>query len=520
MVAWTAVASAQPAQPAEPAAIRFHNREIAVLRATIGPVDPTHRVEAIASRLSECTPSELLQPVTVVPFEDTRGVVLGERILFVLVPGDVDPTLGQTVDVVAAQAADNLRAAFSAWADQRRPEVIVRGVVHVLAATIVGLLLFLVLTRLRRFLSTRWTPRAERAIESRRFIVFGQDLRQAAMKTIRFAINILHAFAVVLILYAWLVFSLSRFPLTEPWSDDLAHFLFGTVGMIGVGILRGIPEMLIVVLVLVVTRFFARILTAMFNAVERGQIKMRGVHTDTADATRRIATALVWVFGIAVAYPFIPGSSSDAFKGVSILVGLMVSLGSSGVINQAMSGMVVVFSRALKAGEYVCVGEHEGTVTEVGALSTKLRTKRNEEINLPNAMLVSSTTKNYSRLADQHGVIVYASAGIGYDAPWRLVHRLLVDAALRTPGVRRDPAPFVRQSALTSFCVEYTINAYIERPEDRLEVLSNLNANIQDAFNDARIQIMTPAFESQPAEPIVVPRSKWGDRKGAEKQEG
>jgi len=224
----------------------------------------------------------------------------------------------------------------------------------------------------------------------------------------------------------------------------------------------------------------------------------------------------VWVFGIAVAYPFIPGSNSDAFKGISVLFGLMISLGSSGVINQAMSGMVVVFSRALKAGEYVAIGEHEGIVTEVGALSTKLRTKRQEEINIPNALLVSSTTKNYSRLAGENGVIVCATAGIGYDAPWRVVHQILVEAAKRTPGVRREPAPFVRQSALSSFCVEYMINVHLERAEDRLQALSDLNANIQDVFNEAGIQIMTPAFESQPAEKVWVPKSRWTKAPGSE----
>jgi small-conductance mechanosensitive channel len=261
-----------------------------------------------------------------------------------------------------------------------------------------------------------------------------------------------------------------------------------------------------VVVIFSITRLVSRLASLLFDSVERGQIKMRGVHPDTADATRRIATVLLWIFGIALAYPYIPGSNSEAFKGISVLVGLMVSMGSSGVINQAMSGLVVVFSRALKAGEYVCVGEFEGTVTEVGGLSTKIRTPRNEEINIPNALLVSSTTKNYSRLAKERGVMVFATVAIGYMAPWRRVHELLIEAARRTNGLRRDPAPFVRQSSLSSFYVEYAINAYLERPDSRIETLSNLHANIQDTFNDAAIQIMTPAFESQPEEPVLAPK--------------
>lgn len=502
------VATSQAAESGEPAVIRFQNRDIATLRASLGPVDPEKRAEAAERRIAQSTPGDLRQPVAVVPYGDARAISLGNRMLFAVVPDDVDPTAGETVDDAAEQAAANLRVALAAWVDQRRPDVIARGALHVLIATVIGLALFFILIRLRRLLLTRLTPRAERAIEKRHLVLFGQDLRGAAVKTLRAAINIAYLFAVVILAYTWLMYSLRQFPLTQPWGEGLADFLLGTVGMIGLGILHGIPEMIVVVLVLFVTRFFVRVVSSIFDAVERGQVTIRGVHPDTADATRRIVTVLVWIFGIAIAYPFIPGSSSDAFKGISVLVGLMISLGSSGVINQAMSGMVVVFSRALKSGEYVCIGDHEGTVTEVGALSTKLKTVRNEEINIPNAMLVSSTTKNYSRLP---GLIVHASAGIGYDAPWRVVHRLLIEAALRAPGVRHEPAPFVRQGALTSFCVDYTINAHIEQPTERLAVLSNLYANIQDAFNEAGIQIMTPAFESQPAEPVVVPKSRWGD---------
>jgi small-conductance mechanosensitive channel len=503
--------SLQAAEPGDPAVLRFQNRDIVTLRATLGPVTPTERAEAASRRLAEGTARDYRREVTIVPYAETRAIALGDRMVFAIVPDDVDASAGETVDLIAAEAADNLREALAAWSEQRRPEVVLRGVIHVVIATVLLVVTLIVLHLVRKRLLRLVPLRAERALSKRRIMLFGRDLHGAAIKTLRVVINGAFVLAVLTLAYTWLTYSLKQFPITAPWGDGLAGFLAGTAAMIGLGILHGIPEMIIVVLVLFVTRFFANLVASLFDAVERGQVTMRGVHPDTADATRRIAVTLVWIFGIAIAYPFIPGSNSDAFKGISVLVGIMISLGSSGVINQAMSGMVVVFSRALKAGEYVSVADYEGTVTEVGALSTKLRTKRNEEINIPNAMLVSSTTKNYSRLAGEHGVILYSSVGIGYGAPWRTVHRLLVEAALRTPGIKREPAPFVRQSSLSSFCVDYTINAYLEQPEGRIEALSNLNANIQDAFNEAGIQIMTPAFESQPEERVLVPKSKWNE---------
>ncbi len=515
-VAAPAVAQDGAPDQQEPAVIEFQNREIVTLRATLGPSTPKVRAQAAMERLSNSKGSDFRQPVKIVTYADARGIFLGDRMVFGLVPGDLDPTGDQTLDQLAATASQNLREAADSWSDQRRPEVVLAGVVHVLIAIAVAIAALIALNFVRRRLLRALPSRAERAMEKRQLTLFGQDLRGAAVRVLRGLIDAAAVVAMLMLLYAWLAYSLKQFPLTEPWGEGLAGFLGDTLGMVGLGLLRGIPDMIVVVIVLVVTRFFVQVATNIFNAVEKGHVKVRGVHPDTADATRRMVTSVIWVFGIAIAYPFIPGSSSEAFKGISVLVGVMLSLGSSGVINQAMSGMVVVFSRALKIGEYVCIDQYEGVVTEVGALSTKLRTLRNEEVNIPNATLVSSTTKNYSRLHDERGVIVYSTVGIGYDAPWRTVHRILTEAALRTPGLRREPAPFVRQSALSSFCVDYTINAYLEEPARRIEVLSNLNANIQDVFNDAEIQIMTPAFESQPEQPILGPKTQNSEARRTE----
>jgi small-conductance mechanosensitive channel len=157
----------------------------------------------------------------------------------------------------------------------------------------------------------------------------------------------------------------------------------------------------------------------------------------------------------------------------------------------------------------VRIGDTEGTVLELGALSTKVRTVKNEEVTIPNAVVVGASTMNFTRLHDAHGMILYTSVTIGYDAPWRQVHAMLLAAVERTPGLRREPAPFVSQRALADFYVEYQVNAYIEEPTERVRVLSALHANIQDLFNEHGVQIMSPHFESQPDQTIVVPKDKW-----------
>jgi len=194
---------------------------------------------------------------------------------------------------------------------------------------------------------------------------------------------------------------------------------------------------------------------------------------------------------------------------LSVLIGLMVTLGSTGIINQVISGLFVVYSRSVRPEDYVRVGDIEGEVVEVGSLATKLRTPRQEEITIPHSVLVGTATTNYSRLAGDNGMAVTTSVTIGYDVPWRQVHALLQLGAARTHGLRRDPPPRVMQRELSDFYVQYLLLAHLEDGKNRAAVLSELHAQIQDAFNEFGTQIMSPHFESQPEKPIFVPKSAW-----------
>jgi small-conductance mechanosensitive channel len=192
-----------------------------------------------------------------------------------------------------------------------------------------------------------------------------------------------------------------------------------------------------------------------------------------------------------------------------VLLGLVLSLGSTGLVTQAMSGLVVVYSRALRRGDFVRINDIEGVVSEVATLATKIVNVRNEEITIPNSVLVSNSIHNFSKLAGTQGTLITSKVTIGYDAPWRQVHALLISAAEKTPGVRSDPKPYVYQRALSDFYVEYEVFVHIDRAADRIPLLSALHANIQDEFNEHGVQIMSPHFLSQPDQPVVVPKSHW-----------
>jgi small-conductance mechanosensitive channel len=243
--------------------------------------------------------------------------------------------------------------------------------------------------------------------------------------------------------------------------------------------------------------------------VQTGRLRVPFLHPETVEATRRVANLLVWGLALAAAYPYLPGAQTDAFKGLSVLFGLMITLGSTGVVTQLMSGLVVVYSRSLKKGDFIAVNGVEGVVSEVGALAVKVVNMRNEEITVPHSVMTSNNVHNYSKLAGEQGSLVSTRVTIGYDVPWRQVHAMLEAAAARTPGLRTEPPPFAYQRALSDFYVEYELFAHIDRPLDRVAIVSALHAAIQDEFNTHGVQIMSPNFYEQPAQPVIVPPGTW-----------
>ena len=275
------------------------------------------------------------------------------------------------------------------------------------------------------------------------------------------------------------------------------------------GVLDSLPGLATVAIVLLLTRAVVDVVRYYFDAVQKGRLRLGLFHPETAAATRRIFTLVVWGLGVAIAYPYLPGSSTDAFKGVSVLLGLVLTLGSAGLITQAMSGLVVVYSRSLQTGDFVDINGVQGVVTEVATLATKVVNVNNEEITIPNSVVVGSPIRNYSKLRASHGTLLTTRITIGYDAPWRQVHALLIAAAGKTPGVRETPPPYVYQRALSDFYVEYELFASIDEPSRRIPVLSELHASILDEFNQHGVQIMSPHYLGQPDKAMVVPEDRW-----------
>jgi small-conductance mechanosensitive channel len=492
-----------------PATLTVWNHPIAVFRAPLRKVSPAERAARAVQRIEalphDTRPDEVKAEAATIG--DLQGFVVlaGNQILFGLLPEDLDPGTGETLESVGSRAAEQIRAVLRARADQRRWSVVLWGIAMAIAATA---LLLAALWLIRRG-ADRALDRMTRAVHPRATRLVGVDFwpfLQAAERTM----VALSAWGLGLVaVYLWLTVVLQQFPYTRPWGAQLGAYIAALVHELATGALYALPGLFAVVLIFLTTRFVVRLVDAIFRGIERGTVALRGLPPDTAGATRRITTVLIWIFALTVAYRYIPGSESDAFKAIGVFAGLMISLGSAGLVNQVMSGLVMVYARALRPGELVRAGEVVGMVSEVSLLSTKVVTPRGEQVTIPNAVLAGTMITNYSRLAGETGAIISTAVTIGYDAPWRQVHALLLLAAERTPGLRREPRPYVLQKALSDFYVEYELRAHLERPEGRFQVLSDLHAQIQDAFNEFGVQIMSPHFEGQPDRPVIAPPSAW-----------
>ena len=311
--------------------------------------------------------------------------------------------------------------------------------------------------------------------------------------------------------YAWLGFVLARFPFTRAWGEQLNGYLLGMLFDLARGIITTLPNLFIVAIMFLLARGVVGLLKPLFDHVARGNSGIGWLDRDTVEPTRKIANILIWIFALVMAYPYLPGSHTEAFKGMSVLVGLMISLGASSVVGQGASGLILMYSRTLRTGEYVRIGEHEGTIVNISLFTTRLRTGRGAEITLPNALIVGSATRNYSRTVSGEGFMVDTSVTIGYDTPWRQVEAMLIAAAGRTPGILTTPPPRVFQTALSDYYPEYCLvaQALPAGAYPRAEVVSRLHANIQDVFNEHGVQIMSPHYMSDPTNDKIVPREKW-----------
>ena len=284
------------------------------------------------------------------------------------------------------------------------------------------------------------------------------------------------------------------FPQTEGLAYRLLGYIWNPIKNIFIGIVDYIPKLFTIIVIWYAVKYLVRLVLYLAREVEAGRLKINGFYPDWAMPTFHIIRFLLYAFMIAMIYPYLPGASSGVFQGISVFVGLIVSLGSSTVIGNIIAGLLITHMRPFKMGDRIKLNDTTGDIIEKTPLVTRIRTPKNEVVTVPNSFIMSSHTVNYSTSAREYGLIIHSEVSIGYDIPWRQVNQILIDAALNTPGVVDDPRPFVLETSLSDWYPVYQINAYIKEADKMAQIYSDLHQNIQDKFNEAGIEIMSPHY--------------------------
>jgi len=404
---------------------------------------------------------------------------------------------------------DAIVTAVKRFREDRSTPTLLRNLGYALVVTLVLILLVWAARRLFRWLNG-WTERHVRkgvhvlADKSHQLVRAG-----AVWSVVAGLLRLLRTVVYLVLAYFYLNTVLGLFPWTRPVALVLFQLILDPLTSLWHGFVSALPDLAFLVVLWFVVRYLLNLMRAFFDGVGAGRIRLQNFEADWAEPTFKILRIVAIAFALVIAYPYIPGSSSDAFKGVSVFVGVLLSLGSSSLIANAIAGLSMTYRGAFRVGEIIRVGQVVGRVEDVKLMVTRVRTPKNEMVVLPNSNILSTEVVNYSQLARGDGVVMHSTVGIGYDTPWRQVEALLLEAVSRTDGLKSNPPPFVLQTSLGDFAVNYQVNAYCDDPGRMPALYSSLHANIQDVFNEHGVQIMSPAYEADPESPKIVPPERW-----------
>jgi small-conductance mechanosensitive channel len=468
------------------------------------------RAAGIAARIKAVADDRTVSPDAVHGVETEIGTAIFGGRARVMVVLDADARLESLERKTLAELlVGTMREAVASYRQARTREALLRSAAYAAVATV----LLAALVTLVVWVS-RWAEKVLEATYRQRVQSVGiQSFQLVRAEQIWVALHravvIARALIILALAFVYLQYVLGVFPWTRGFSGQLLGLVLDPLATMGWGIVNVVPNLFFLTILLLITRYLLKVISMFFAAVGRGEVALSGFEQEWADPTYKLLRVAVVALALVVAYPYIPGSGSEAFKGISIFIGIVFSLGSSSTIANIIAGYTMTYRRAFRMGDRVKISGVTGDVIEMRLQVTHLRTIKNEEVIIPNSTILNNEVVNYTSLARTRGLILHTTVGIGYETPWRQVEAMLLLAADRTPEIKREPAPFVRQLALGDFAVTYEINVYCDNAQAMSRIYTALHENILDVFNEHGVQIMTPAYEGDPEQPKVVPKEQW-----------
>jgi small-conductance mechanosensitive channel len=500
-------AGTQPAEETPTGIVEIEGRHILAVYEPVGGYTPEERAKRIAGRIIATAKSKVAVEDIRVEAREYWTEILAENELIMALT-DIDAKkAGKPRAQLANEYAGNIRQTVITYRREHTWRALLWAILYTVLATLVLAGLGFALRRLRlifRELSLRWLEGRTRVKEKSAF-----HLAVTYVGTTVVALGAIVRWTIMLALFEiYLTVVLSFFAATRSISMAVTQWLFSALSSLGVSALAYLPNLMVIAVIIFIGSQLLRLVNVVFTEVGRGSIKIIGFYPDWAEPTAKLVRILIVVLLLVIIFPYLPGSKSPAFQGISIFVGVLLSLGSSSAVANAIAGIILTYMRSFLVGDWVKIGDTMGEVVEKNMLVTRVLTMKKEIITIPNATVMGGSVTNYTLEAKKAGVIFHTTATIGYDAPWRTVHRLLIEAAQETKDVLHDPAPFVLQTALNDFYVAYELNAYTDKPLHMQFIYSELHQNIQDKFNEAGVEICSPHFSAlRDGNTIAIPEN-------------
>lgn len=475
----------------------------------IGSYTVKQRADRITERILAVAKDRRISPDSVAAThrDSWTEIATGSKVLLLVTDEDAK-IAGKTRDQLVAENIQTVREGLRNYRRDHNFRAILRDVSFTVLATVILIPLVWVVRKLR--LGTRW--RLEKWVQKR---TKSEEKKTALHIAGTYAVSLILALGAILrwlcliaIFNVYVTVVLSFFPQTQSVSSAVMGWTFQAVRGVGKAILLYLPNLFVVAVVAAIAIQVLRVINLIFSEIRKGNLSINGFYPEWAEPTARLIRALVFALVIIVVFPYLPGSKSPAFQGISIFAGVLLTVGSSSAVANVIAGAILTYMRALAVGDWVKIGDVVGEVEEKTLLVTRILTPKQETITIPNAAVMNGYVTNFTRGAQITGVIFHTTVTIGYDAPWRQVHQLLMGAALDTKDVLHEPAPFVLQKALNDFYVSYELNAYIAVPRNMQFIYSDLHQNIQDRFNEAGVEICSPHFSAlRDGNTIAIPAS-------------
>ncbi|MFM7447229.1 MAG: mechanosensitive ion channel family protein [Leptolyngbyaceae cyanobacterium] len=455
------------------------------------------RAQRISDRISTLANNEAIEPSALQTKEaDWATLIFAEDLVIMTVTDQDAEAADRARQVLAGEYTAAIQGGVTQYRTERSAEYLAwAGTIAAISTVFLILALFLLRSLTPRFY--RWLDREQDRVIPNVHIYNFELLSSSQLSSfLRFLTNLLEWALMIGLILLYVSFVFGLFPPTRQVSQQIFSHTWGAIEGIWQSFLNYLPNLIRLILIIVLTRFFLRFLKLTFTNLRRRRVRIRGFYPEWAIPTYQLLSFLVIALAIAIAFPYLPGANSPAFQGVSLVFGALLSLGATGAISNIVAGFVLVYTRAFLVGDLIQVGDIIGNVEAKQMLAIRVRTLENILVTIPNSSLLNSNITNYSGfLRDKKTpIIAHTTVTLGYDVPWRQVHETLTSAALATPHILHEPAPYVLQTALNDFYVSYQLRAFTKHPARILVIYSELHQNIQDKCNTAGIEICSPHY--------------------------